>query len=187
LLSNSAACLLGEQSRNRFPRHDNNFGESVKKIGHATPYAATDVSGANTVEPAGLLRRLAALGYDAMALVALWFVAAVPFVWLANGTPQSMGVRVVFQLYLLSVAFAFFGWFWVHGGQTLGMRAWRLRVVDNEGRAVTWAQAARRFAAAILSLLCAGIGLLWVMHDRERRAWHDRLSGTRVVVLPKRR
>jgi uncharacterized RDD family membrane protein YckC len=157
----------------------------VKKTAQATDHPAAAAPTANSVEPAGLLRRLAALLYDTLVLLALWLTAAVPFVWIANSAPQGPLMRAAFQVYLLAIAFAFFGWFWVHGGQTLGMRAWRLRVVDNEGRAVTWAQATRRFAAAILSLLCAGIGLLWVMHDRERCAWHDRLSGTRVVVLPK--
>jgi uncharacterized RDD family membrane protein YckC len=144
-----------------------------------TPIAAT------VAEPAGLLRRLAALLYDCLVIVALWFTAAVPFVWLANGSPRAPLTRVAFQLYLLAIAFGFFGWFWVHGGQTLGMRAWRLKLVDARGQAVTWAVAARRFLAAIPSLLCAGIGLLWIMHDRDRRAWHDRLSGTWVIVVPK--
>ncbi len=140
----------------------------------------------SAAEAAGLLRRLAALLYDSLVVAALWLTAAVPFVWIANGAPQGAFVRLAFQLYLLAIAFGFFGWFWVHGGQTLGMRAWRLKVVDNAGQTVTWARATKRFLAAIPSLLCAGIGLLWVMHDRDRRAWHDRLSGTWVVVVPKR-
>lgn len=159
----------------------------MKKTEPVIARPAAQTAAPSAAESASLLRRLAAFGYDALVLLTLWLTAAVPFVWIMNGAPQGALMRVVFQLYLLAIAFAFFGWFWVHGGQTLGMRAWRLRVVDNDGRGVTWAQATKRFAAAILSLLCAGIGLLWVMHDRERRAWHDRLSGTRVVVLPKRR
>jgi uncharacterized RDD family membrane protein YckC len=159
----------------------------VKNTAAPTPLPAAKTAARGAAEPAGLLRRLAALAYDSLIVLALWLTAAVPFVWIAHGAPQGPLMRLSFQMYLLAIAFAFFGWFWVHGGQTLGMRAWRLRVVDNDGRAVTWTQATKRFAAAILSLLCAGIGLLWVMHDRERRAWHDRLSGTRVVVLPKRR
>jgi uncharacterized RDD family membrane protein YckC len=51
---------------------------------------------------------------------------------------------------------------------------------------VRWQQASWRFLAAALSLGCLGLGFLWIMHDRERRAWHDRLSGTRLLLLPKR-
>jgi uncharacterized RDD family membrane protein YckC len=90
------------------------------------------------------------------------------------------------QLYLLLIAFAFFGWFWVHGGQTLGMRAWRLRLVSADGGPVSWKQAAIRFAAALLSWSCLGLGFFWALIDREKRAWHDRLSGTRLILLPKR-
>jgi uncharacterized RDD family membrane protein YckC len=127
------------------------------------------------------------LVYDGLAVLALWLLAGIPFVWLVGGPPQDPWLRAGFQLYLLAVAFVFFGWFWVHGGQTIGMRAWRLALVDEHGRAVRWSQAARRFLAALLSLLCAGLGFLWIIHDRERRAWHDRLSQTRVIVLPKAR
>ncbi len=137
--------------------------------------------------PAGLLRRLLAMLYDTLLLFGVWLVAGAPLVVLAGGPPRGTGWRVAFQLYLLAVAFLFFAWFWVHGGQTLGLRAWRLRVVSTSGAPITWRQAARRFAGAIVSLLCAGLGFLWVMHDRERRAWHDRLSGTRVVWQPKPR
>lgn len=136
-------------------------------------------------QSAGLLRRLAALFYDALLLVAVWVAATLPFVWITDGAPQGTLPRLAFQLYLLAIAFGFFGWFWVHGGQTLGLRAWRLKVVDEHGRTLSWSRAAKRFLAAILSLVCAGIGLLWIMHDRDRRAWHDRLSGSWVVVVPK--
>jgi uncharacterized RDD family membrane protein YckC len=78
----------------------------------------------------------------------------------------------------------FFTWFWVHGGQTLGMKAWRLRLVGPGGAAVGWRTALIRFAAGVLSALPAGLGLWWAALDRERRAWHDRLSGTRLLHEP---
>jgi uncharacterized RDD family membrane protein YckC len=86
---------------------------------------------------------------------------------------------------LLLAAFLFFGWFWTRGGQTLGMRAWRLKVVDEQGRSLTWLLALRRFAAAAFSWTALGAGFWWAIFDREKRAWHDRLSGTHLVVLPK--
>jgi len=92
-----------------------------------------------------------------------------------------------FRTTLLLVSFLFFGWFWMRGGQTLGMRAWRLKVIADTGSAVTWSQALRRFVAAGLSWAALGLGYWWAMVDREKRAWHDTLSGTRVVVLPKPR
>jgi uncharacterized RDD family membrane protein YckC len=104
---------------------------------------------------------------------------------LTGGGASSHLGRALFQTYLLGVMLVFFSWFWLHGGQTLGMRAWRLRVVSRDGAPLRARQALARFGWALPSLLCFGLGLLWVLVDKERLAWHDRLSGTRLVLLPK--
>lgn len=140
--------------------------------------------------PAGLLRRLGALLYDTLLIVALMMIATALFLPLTGGEAVSAETHptltVVYQLVLLSLLVAFYGYFWTRGGQTLGMAAWRLRVEREDHGLLTWPDTLRRLAWAAVSLLCAGAGLLWVVVDRERRAWHDRLSRTRVVVVPKR-
>lgn len=130
-----------------------------------------------------LLRRLAAILYDSIVLIGLIFLASVPPTLLAGGGISEPLPAFGMQLYLLAVAFAFFGGFWTHGGQTIGMRAWRIRVVDKEGRAITWRLALVRFLAAILSWAAVGIGFAWSLFDPDRLTWHDRLSGTRTVHL----
>lgn len=140
---------------------------------------------APTTPQPSLARRLAAILYDALLLTALFMLAGYPYVTLVGGAPLNGSARLGLQLYLLSIAFVFFGWFWVHGGQTLGMRAWRLRLVSAAGGPVNWKQAAIRFAAALLSWGCLGLGFFWALFDREKRAWHDHLSGTRLILLPK--
>jgi uncharacterized RDD family membrane protein YckC len=137
------------------------------------------------VPTAGVLRRIAAMFYDSLLLVAVLMLAALPVVLIAHGVPAGTVPHLLYQLYLLAIMFLFHTWFWIHGGQTVGMRAWRLQVQAQNGGAVTWRMAGLRFLAAIPTLLCAGLGLWWVWIDREHLAWHDRLSGTRVVVLPK--
>lgn len=137
------------------------------------------------LSPPGLLRRLAAILYDWLLLIGTMIVGSLPMVWLLGGAPRTLGAQIAFRLFLAAIAFGFFSWFWTHGGQTLGMRAWRLRLVSSSGGPVSWRQAFLRFAGAILSLACLGLGYLWVMHDKERRAWHDRLSDTRLELLPK--
>ena len=129
--------------------------------------------------PPGALRRLAALGYDLLLVLALWMLAGLPVVMLLDGVPEGVIAGNLYRSYLLAVAFGFFGGFWVHGGQTLGMRAWRLRVVDREGEGLRWRQAGARF---FWGLALFGIGFLWIWVDRERRTLYDRLSGTRVVL-----
>ena len=73
---------------------------------------------------------------------------------------------------------------WRRGGQTLGMRAWKIRVVDAHGRPASTKALWRRFAWGGLSLLPAGAGFWWSLLDRQRLTWHDRASGTRLVRLP---
>lgn len=137
------------------------------------------------ISTAGVLRRLAGMAYDGLLLLAVLMVAALPVVVIAHGVPHGTIPHILYQIYLLAIAFLFYAWFWIHGGQTVGMRAWRLQVQARDGGPVSWNMALRRFLTAIPALLCGGLGLWWVWIDHDRLAWHDRLSGTRVVVLPK--
>lgn len=133
-----------------------------------------------------LLRRLGAVLYDTLLLAALLMLASFLYVPLVDQALAPPFNRALYQLYLLAISLAYFCWFWVHGGQTLGLRTWRLRLMARDGGAVTWMQAVRRFLAAIVSWLCLGLGFLWVLVDhREKLAWHDRFSGTRLILLPK--
>lgn len=133
---------------------------------------------------AGLWRRLAAAVYDGLLLLALWFVS-VGLVIIANHgeaiDPRLMQGLGLPLLWLMTAGF--YAWFWLHGGQTLGMRAWRLRVVTDNHRALTIRDCLIRAAVGTLSLLCALLGFFWVLITG--RTWHDLASHTRVVVLPK--
>lgn len=134
----------------------------------------------------GLLRRLGAMAYDSLLLLALLMMLSYPYVWLTGGDKPSLLVKTLYQLFLLAICFFFFAGFWTHGGQTLGMRAWRLKVVRDGGGPIGWALALKRFALAWISLICLGLGFLWVIFDRNKLAWHDRWSGTRLILLPKK-
>ncbi|KAA0013147.1 RDD family protein [Billgrantia pellis] len=145
------------------------------------------------VWPAGLGRRLGAMLYDAFLVAAIWVligVLQVAFVRLGLGLDaeqvgQGVLQRLTLQLALLVGAFLFFAFFWMRGGMTLGMQAWRLRVQTRSGHSLTLRQSLVRYVMAWLSLLAFGLGYLWVLFDTERRSWSDIASGTRVVVLPK--
>jgi uncharacterized RDD family membrane protein YckC len=141
-----------------------------------TPPAAPDPS----FEPASLARRLAAFGYDLLLVAALEFCFTLAVLAVRLGEPVPPGT-VWFPLALLAVAAAFFCGFWARGGQTVGMRAWRIRVVREDGSNLGWRVALARFGAALLGLLPLGLGLWWSLGDEARRAWHDRWTRTRVV------
>jgi uncharacterized RDD family membrane protein YckC len=136
------------------------------------------------------MRRLGALFYDALLLVALFMVATALLLSLTGGeaiTPQSAGrYELLYRLVLVAITVLFFGYSWTRSGQTVGMAAWRLKLVRSDGRLADWTDVVKRLAAAVLALLPLGAGYLWILFDRDRLAWHDRLSATRVVVVPKR-
>lgn len=139
---------------------------------------------------AGLIRRLLAAAYDLLLVASIWLIAgfiALPFSGGKAIAPGETLFHALYILYLYSVSFGFLGWFWTHGGQTLGMRAWRLRVLQYDGTAMTWRQALLRFLVAILSWSAFGLGFIWVLIDPQQRTWHDIASATKVVVLPKLR
>lgn len=132
--------------------------------------------------PVHLLRRLAAVAYDSLLLVAVLFLAGLPLPLIPETVRFQPWARYAIFGYMVLVSFLFFGWFWTHGGQTLGMRAWRFRVVAVDGGCLSWPLAWRRFAWAMVSWLTAGAGFLWSLFDPQRRAWHDRLSATRLEI-----
>lgn len=129
---------------------------------------------------AGLPRRLAAMLYDSLLLAGLLFSFTLAVVLVRGGAAVAPGTWW-FSAALLSIVVVFFAGFWVRGGQTLGMRAWRIRLQRRDGRAATWPFALLRLAAACLALLPFGLGYLWSLLDRDKLCWHDRLSDTRVV------
>jgi uncharacterized RDD family membrane protein YckC len=135
-------------------------------------------------QAATLRRRLASLLYEALLLLgvlALTFM--VPYLILG----VAWGVQVpgaVLWLHIFLVLGAYFGWYWLHGGQTLAMQTWRIRVVDAvSGAPLTRGQAALRYALTWPSVLFFGAGLIWALLDRDRQFLHDRLARTRVVFL----
>ena len=133
---------------------------------------------------APLWRRLAALFYDLLVLAALWMFAAALILLAFGGdvdvADQPLLYHLVLQGTLLGLSAAYFVISWSRGGQTIGMRAWRVRIVDAEGRSPKTAQSLMRFALALISLI-AGFGFIWCLFDADRRAWHDVMAKTRMV------
>lgn len=129
-----------------------------------------------------LPRRLAAAAYDTLLLAAVLFAATALCLPLTGGHAVAAG-NPLFQAYLMWVAYGFFAWNW-RRGQTLGMRAWGIRLQHRDGGRVSWAQTAVRFLASLVSWAALGAGFFWSLVDPQRLTWHDRWSNTRLVHLP---
>lgn len=147
--------------------------------------ARMDTSPSPIGRPAHLGWRLLALLYDALPALAIWFVGSAALLALRAGQPVmpgSVGAWLeLLWLWALTGSYAVVSW--RRGGQTLGMRPWRLRVTDRAGRPAGWVALMLRYAVATLSLGLFGLGLLWTLVDRERRSWHDLASGTLLVRI----
>lgn len=130
--------------------------------------------------PCGLARRMLVITYDALGVLALLFAAT------ALALPVTRGEVVAlrdpaFTAYLVAVSFMYLALFW-RRGQTLGMRAWRVRLLTDDGRTLSWPRCAVRFLVALVSAGALVLGYLWALADPQRRTWHDRASGSRLVL-----
>jgi uncharacterized RDD family membrane protein YckC len=125
----------------------------------------------------GLVRRLASMLYEAILLFAVAFLAAWVFFFASGGRDATAGsMRHLLQLCIGLFFAAYFLWSWLRGGQTLAMKAWRIRLID-----VTPASALLRLILAAL-LVPSGISLIWALFDRDRQFLHDRLARSRLVL-----
>jgi uncharacterized RDD family membrane protein YckC len=149
-----------------------------------------------TLPPATLWRRLLALVYDLMALLGLWFFIGLLAVAINHGPVGTEIADGAIHVRNWSAQIALYGALWLatgfyyalswrFGGQTLGMRPWRLRVETADGASLNAARAWLRYLCGWLSLLPLGAGMLACLFDRDRRALHDLLTGTRIALLPK--
>ncbi|MEO7062455.1 MAG: RDD family protein [Dokdonella sp.] len=137
--------------------------------------------------PASLWLRVAAVVYDLFPLIALWMVTAGLLLLATHGdidvAHPPLAYAMALRGALLGVSAAYFVVSWGRGGQTIGMRAWRLRVVGIDGQRLPWSRALLRFAVALGSLAAFGLGFVWCLFDRQRRGWHDIAARSCLVRL----
>ena len=129
-------------------------------------------------------RRLASGLYDLLLVVALVLIATFPFLAIFGDSTHGWR-RSVLQAWVLLVAASYFVGFWSHGGQTLPMKTWRIRLVRADGAGVGLWRAIHRYVIAALGFLALGLGFWWALVDRDRQFLHDRLAGTALVDVPK--
>ncbi|GMR00871.1 MAG: RDD family protein [Gammaproteobacteria bacterium] len=139
---------------------------------------------------AGLFRRLFAIFYDSFLLLAILFIVSALATALNHGKAVEPGDALypVFVILIFSLSYLYFAWFWIHGGQSLGMKTWHIQLQssnpeNNDNKQIDWKIAAIRFFSAIVSWGVFGLGFLWSLFDRKNRSWHDIVSKTVLIDL----
>ena len=135
-------------------------------------------------KPCSLARRMTTMFYDSLLLTAVLFLATFAVISFTDGNAVESN-NIFYKLFLLLLSYLYFVWHWMKGGQTLGMRSWHVRVIDDAGQCPDLKQASLRFIAAFLSWALVGLGYVWSLFDKEKRALHDRISKTRLIVVKK--
>ena len=149
----------------------------------------------STAGPAPVWRQFAAMIYDSFLILAIMFL--VGFINLGiqmqiygseelkamTESGQSVGGPVFYIVLFMSI-FSFFAFFWSKRGQTLGMQAWKIRILSKEGNHITLQQCLIRWLVAIPSLLLCGLGTFWSLWDRHGYSWQDHLSNSQTIYTP---
>ncbi len=135
--------------------------------------------------PVSLGLRLTALVYDLLPLLGLWFLAGVIGVAMTGGgfDAHRLDHKILMQALLLAFSAGYFVISWSRGGQTIGMRAWKMRLTMQDGSHLAWSRALLRFFLACVSLAIFGAGFWWSLFDPQRRTLHDAISDTRMTKV----
>ena len=125
-------------------------------------------------------RRLLVMLYDGVIMLGLLMLAS------AAALPFGNVNKVIFQdvwftLWLLAVCFAYLGSCWRYGGMTVGMRAWKARLVSGDGQVISWPRCLLRFVVGAVSLSVFGLGIAWALVDKKNRGWHDLAARTLMI------
>jgi uncharacterized RDD family membrane protein YckC len=130
------------------------------------------------------LKRLAAMVYDSILIAALLIISTVLFLIFTLGEHISPN-NFYFKLYLSTIWIGFFVWFWVRGGQTIGLAAWKLRLVTEQNQPLSIDQALLRFIIAMPLIAMGGVGLIWAIFDKQGQTLYDKLARTKLISMPK--
>jgi len=139
---------------------------------------------------APLWKRLFSIVYDILILTAIslaYFALATAISTLlfhqapSEFKPNAKGLWV--QAGWLVTIVSFYCYFWLKIGQTVAMKAWRLKVIRDNGEALALSTCITRCLLGFLAFSFGGLGYFWALIDKDGKALHDRFTNTSVVVL----
>ncbi len=147
-----------------------------------------NTSSSKKTQYASIFRRLFAIFYDAFLLIAILFTVSAIATALNSGKAVESGDTLypIFVIIIFGLSYLYFAWFWINGGQSLGMKTWQIKLLSCTDEVIDWKVAAIRFVSAIFSWGILGLGFLWAIFDSKNRSWHDLASKTVLIDLRKK-
>jgi uncharacterized RDD family membrane protein YckC len=129
-----------------------------------------------------LIKRLMACVYDALILIAIWMLVTWFYI-ISFGEVSTTYQRSSLQLLLWLSAGVYFVFSWYKGGQTLALKAWKMKIVSQSNNNLAFKICFLRYILASVLLMLFGLTLLWAFMDRDRLFLHDRLLKTKCIQL----
>ena len=135
------------------------------------------------MQSAGFLKRILALVYDSLLIVAIVLVLSLLLVFVNEGYPESGSIVSFIQFFILVFAGpTFYTYFWItNKGQTTGMQAWKIKLVTKDGTELTKQKTMLRCLISTISFACFGLGYFWILYDKDNLSWSDILTKTKVI------
>lgn len=155
--------------------------DDTEKIGATNARSSPYINEGQAVALPSIRRRLAAMLYESLLLLGVLSVTFMVPHLILGVVFQVSAPGIISLLHVALVLGAYFVWYWSHGGQTLAMQTWKLKITTPDGRAPATKFLVLRYLLAWPSILFYGAGMIWALFDRDRQFLHDRLSGTRIV------
>ncbi len=132
----------------------------------------------------GILIRLAAMIYDFLLILSLLFMMGLVYQIFFDSKDLTNDINMFFyRLYLLSGILFYFIFSWVKGGQTVGMKAWKFKLITNDGNNVNFYKSLLRLFIAFISIALFGLGILYIFFNKDNLSLYDKLSNTLLVKV----
>ena len=147
------------------------------------------------ISTASLGRRIVAIIYDLFPLFGIFMGVAMLIVMPTkiflygfdeNWSSFNLPLQIILTATMIYALSSYFLYCWRKQGQTLGMKAWRIKLIQKNGQLADKDQCIKRLFFSLGSFLCFGIGYWSYFFSKDKNCLHDVLSETRVILLPKK-
>ena len=121
------------------------------------------------------LKRIAASIYDLFLLLGVWFVVGSFAVWINGGIIEAKWIG---PFLVLISTWIFYGYFWTHGGKTLGMAVWKFEIYSIDENKINFQKVSIRFFSNVITVLLGGTPLILMYFSKNNLSLSDYLSKT---------